>query len=137
MRERRKELFDLRVTFLFTPCIVKQGHPSTDQRNNQNATFPKQHLIVPMKLNRPFEIRLIDQIELTQTKDQPPSGQGDRESDPQAYEGNDNPIASSFHFSLAQAFTPGSRKQVLDFSLIHEAYVTVNAKANVKPPEGG
>src|SRR6267378_5833632 len=106
MRERCKELFHLRVTLLLAPRVVEQCHPSTNQRNNQNATFPKQHLIVTMKLNRTFEIRLIDQIELAQAKDQPPSGQSHCESDPQAHEGNDNPIAFSFHISLAQAFTP-------------------------------
>src|SRR5439155_21124403 len=95
MRERRKELFDLRVAFLLAPGVVEQGHPSTDQRNNQNATFPKQHSIVPMKLNRPFDIRLIDQIELTQTKDQRPSAPRARDSDTQAYEGNDTPTPSS------------------------------------------
>src|SRR2546430_3618969 len=62
MRERCKELFHLRVTLLLAPRVVEQCHASTNQRNNQNATFPKQHLIVTMKLNRALEIRLIDQI---------------------------------------------------------------------------
>src|SRR5437588_11561985 len=108
MRERCKELFHLRVTFLLAPRVVEQCHPSTNQRNNQNATFPKQHLIVTMKLNRAFEIRLIDQIELAQAKDQPPRGESDGECHPQAHESDDDPIAFSFHISLAQAFTPGS-----------------------------
>ena len=100
MRERCKELFDLRVTFLLTPRVIEQCHPSTNQRNNQNATFPKQHLIVTMKLNCAFEIRLIDQVELTQTKYQPPAGQRDCKHNPQSDEYDDNPIALSFHSPL-------------------------------------
>src|SRR5438105_15681555 len=103
MRERCKELFDLRVTFLLTPRVIEQCHPSTNQRNNQNATFPKQHLIVTMKLNRTFEIRLIDQIELAQAKDQPPASQRDCKHNPQSDEYDDNPIALSFHATGVQS----------------------------------
>src|SRR2546430_9889702 len=132
MRERCKELFHLRVTLLLAPRVVEQCHPSTNQRNNQNATFPEQHLIVTMKLHRTFEIRLIDQIELAQAKHQPPASQRDCKPNPQPDEYDDNPIALSFHLSLAQAFTPGSGKRVLHFSPIHGAYVTVNSKGESK-----
>src|SRR5436853_7472160 len=103
MCERCKELFDLRVTFLLAPRVVEQCRSSADQRNNQNTAFPKQHLIVTMKLDRAFETRLIDQIELAQTKHQPPAGQRDCKHNPQPDEYDDNPIALSFHATGVQS----------------------------------
>ena len=54
-----------------------------------------------VKLNRPFEIRLIDQIELAQAEHQPPTGEGNGKENPQGNQGHHDSIAFAFHASLS------------------------------------
>src|SRR5438046_1558004 len=93
MRKGGKKFFDLRVTLLFPPGIVEQRQSAADQREDEDAAFPQQHLVMTMKIRSALELQTIQQIELAQTKYQPPAGEGHCENDPQAHQGNYDSIA--------------------------------------------
>ena len=50
-----------------------------------------------VKLDRVFEIRLIDQIELAQAEHQPPTGQSHSKENPQGHQADHYSIAFPFH----------------------------------------
>ncbi|HEX8897387.1 MAG TPA: hypothetical protein VF751_01715 [Chthoniobacterales bacterium] len=60
VRECSEEFLDLRVPFLFALREIKQRQTATNQRRDQDAAFPQKHLVMPMKLDGAFEVRLID-----------------------------------------------------------------------------
>ena len=62
--ERCEELFDLRMPFLFSFRVIKKCKSTADERSDQNAAFPHQHLIVPLELVAGFDVRLLDEIQL-------------------------------------------------------------------------
>src|SRR5438309_633470 len=97
MCKRRKELFNLRVSLLLASRVIKQCQAAANQRCDQNAAFPQEHLRVPLKLIGLFDVKLVEQVELTQTKDHPPHGERDGEGDPEGHQQNLDSIASPFH----------------------------------------
>jgi hypothetical protein len=58
--EGREKLLHLRVALLLTAREIEKRKTSANERRDQDPTFPKQHLVVTIKLSGVFEVRLID-----------------------------------------------------------------------------
>src|SRR5262249_47319525 len=103
VRKCRKKLLDLSMTLLLSSCVIKEREAPTDQTGDQNAAFPQEHLIMPLKLVRLLDVKLTEQIELPQTEDQPPDRERDRERDPKSHEQDFDSVTILFHL---ETFSP-------------------------------
>src|SRR6266567_2235433 len=106
MRKRREEFFDLRVTLLLSPRVIKKSQTAADQRCDQNATFPHQHLIIAMQVGRAGNRQPLDQIELPQTEYKPPSGECHGKNNPDRDESDGERSAFAFSAHILEVPLP-------------------------------